>query len=278
MLTADLVLARRQKGELRLRALTSDDVARATVIADALVREARARVGETRESLAAAWQDIVDETLDRRLVLGLQKLVLDACSFSQRAVVDAVAYRRELFTAAAAARRELPDGVTIDREAVVREVATRLGIAENALETGLFSDLRDADTLERAPSIDGATFVAEHPRAQAQAALLRATHAVCTVASRDAAAVRAFFRTLKFHKLLFEVEATGEGAFVVRVDGRSASSSRSRNTALGSLYAPAGSRASRSLRGRRGRGLGQGAAAARPQATLSCHLGHMSLS
>ncbi len=219
MLTADLVLARRQKGELRLRALTSDDVARAIVIADALVREARARVGETRESLAAAWQDIVDETLDRRIVLGLQKLVLDACAFSQRAVVDAVAYRRELFTTAAAARRELPDGVTIDRESVVREVATRLGIAENALETGLFSDLRDADTLERAPSIDGATFVAEHPRAQAQAALLRATRAVCTVASRDAAAVRAFFRTLKFHKLLFEVEATGEGAFVVRVDG-----------------------------------------------------------
>jgi predicted nuclease of restriction endonuclease-like RecB superfamily len=53
----------------------------------------------------------------------------------------------------------------------------------------------------------------------ARAVMLRAVSAVCTVRSRDAGSVRHFLRVLKFHKLLFEVEATGEGVFVVRVDG-----------------------------------------------------------
>lgn len=219
MLTADLVLARRQKGELRLRSFSAEETEHALVLAEGLVREARARVGESRESLVSAWADLGDGRLDRRIVLGLQKLVLDACELSQGAVVDAALYRRELFTAAATARRDLGEGETLDRDRILREVAARLELTPDALEQGLFSDLRDADTLVRGPSLDGATIVAEHPRAQAQAALLRATRAVCTVRSCDAAAVRAFFRTLKFHKLLFEIEATGEGAFVVRVDG-----------------------------------------------------------
>jgi uncharacterized protein len=199
--------------------MSPEETERACVVADALVREARARVGESRESLTAAWADIVDERLDRRIILGLQKLVLDACELSQGVEIDAAAYRRELFTTAAATRHALPDGETLDRDAVVRTVAERLGITPEALEQGLFSDLRDSDTLVRAPSVDGKAFVIEHPREQAKAALLRATRATCTVRSRDAAVVRAFFRTLKFHKLLFEIEATGEGAFVVRVDG-----------------------------------------------------------
>jgi len=219
VLTVDHVLARRQKGELRLRALTDDETARAHVLAEGLVAAARAHVGRTRESLSAAWADLGDAQLDRRIVNGLQKLVLDACELSQVATVDAVAYRRELFAAAAAARRALPEGEVLDRDAVVRAVAERLGITPAALDEGLFSDLRDADTVVSAPTASGASFVEAFPREMARAALLRATQATCTVRSRDAGPVRAFFRTLKFHRLLFEVEAAGEGVFVVRVSG-----------------------------------------------------------
>lgn len=219
MLTVDHVLSRRHKGELRLRALTDDETARARVLAEGLVLAARAHVGESRESLTAAWTDLGDEKLDRRIVTGLQKLVLDACELSQAADVDAVAYRRELFTAAAAARRALAEGEILDRGTVIRDVAAQMTIAPEALEQGLFSDLRDADTLVRAPSLPGASFVDVFPREMAKAALLRATHVTCTVRSKDAGAVRAFFRTLKFHRLLFEVEAQGEGTFVVRVSG-----------------------------------------------------------
>ena len=219
MLTADHVLARRQKGELRLRKLTDDELARATTLAHALVREAHAHTGSSRESLTAAFAALVDESLDRRLQNGLQKLVLDTCEISQGDASFAPDYRRELFVEAAQRRRDLKDGDTFDRAAVVSAVATRLGVSPETLEEGLFADLRDADRVVRGPAVNGDTLVASLEPEMARAVMLRAVSAVCTVRSRDAGAVRHFLRVLKFHKLLFEVEAAGEGVFVVRVDG-----------------------------------------------------------
>lgn len=219
MLTADLVVARRYKGELRLRALRPDEEAAARELALALVREAHAHVGQSRERLVAAWEALPGGALDRRVVLALRKLVLDACAFSSASAHDPVELRRALFSAAASARAALADGTILDRDSVVASVASGLGLSPSALEDGLFSDLRDADTLTSGPALSGETLADGFAAAQAQAALLRATRAVCTVATRDAAEVRAFFRTLKFHKLLFEVEATGEGAFSLTIDG-----------------------------------------------------------
>lgn len=219
MLTAELVVARRHKGELRLRNLVEDEVPRAVELANELVRLAHAHVGESREALTSAWDALTEEQLDRRVVLGLRKLVLDACTFTENVGRDPVELRRVLFTRAAERRLNLAEGEVFEREAVLVEVATELGMETEALESRLFADLKDAETLEKGPALRGEAFVAELPRAQQKAALLRATRATCTVRTRDAGRVRAFFRTLKFHKLLFEVEATGEGAFVVRVDG-----------------------------------------------------------
>ena len=218
MLTADLVVARRYKGELRLRALRPEEEPLARRLAAALIREARAHVGQSRERLIAAWDALDGGALDRRVVLALRKLVLDACDFSSASAHDPVELRRALFTTAAAARAALADGMSLDREVVVASVAATLGLSPAALDAGLFSDLRDADTLTSGPALSGDTLVEGFAAAQAQAALLRATRAVCTVTTRDAGEVRAFFRTLKFHKLLFEIEATGEGAFSLVID------------------------------------------------------------
>jgi len=219
VLTADLVVARRYKGELRLRALRPEEEPLARRLAAALIREARAHVGQSRERLIAAWDALDGGALDRRVVLALRKLVLDACDFSSASAHDPVELRRALFTTAAAARAALADGMSLDREVVVASVAATLGLSPAALDAGLFSDLRDADTLTSGPALSGDTLVEGFAAAQAQAALLRATRAVCTVTTRDAGEVRAFFRTLKFHKLLFEIEATGEGAFSLVIDG-----------------------------------------------------------
>lgn len=219
MLSVDHVVARRQKGTLRLRPLTDDESARAAVLAEGLVAAARAHVGGSREGLVAAFQDLGDEGLDRRIAAGLQKLVLDACELAQTDTTSAPTYRRELFEAAHAARIGLAEGERFDRSVVVARVAEKLAVAVPTLDEGLFADLRDADTVVSAPSASGASFAAAFPREMERAALLRATRATCTVTSRDAGVVRAFFRTLKFHRLLFEVEATGEGAFVVTVSG-----------------------------------------------------------
>jgi len=64
VLTADLVVARRYKGELRLRALRPDEEAAARELALALVREAHAHVGQSRERLVAAWEALPGGALD----------------------------------------------------------------------------------------------------------------------------------------------------------------------------------------------------------------------
>lgn len=219
MLTAELVVARRYKGELKLRALRPEEELAARELAAALVRVAHEHVGQSRESLVAAWEALPSGALDRRVALALRKLVLDASAFSSASERDPVELRRALFTAAAAARAALDDGAILPRDSVVAVVAAGLALTPEALEAGLFSDLRDADTLTTGPAVSADGLVDGLAAAQAQAALLRATRAVCTVTTRDAGEVRAFFRTLKFHKLLFEVEATGEGAFVLTIDG-----------------------------------------------------------
>lgn len=219
MLTADLVVARRYKGELRLKTLEGEARARAVSFTEALVGITREHVGKSREELEAAWEGLPADDVDRRVALALRKLVLDGCRFEAHEGPDPVELRRELFSTAAAVRQALPEGAAFDREVVIDAVAQVRGLSREALEDGLFADLRSAETLVEPTTEGAAAIVARFPEAQAQATLLRATEVTCTVRSASAGVVRAFFRKLKFHRLLFQLAPLEDGGFRVTVDG-----------------------------------------------------------
>src|SRR5688572_27036491 len=110
MLTADLVCARRRRGELELVSLEGKRRARALEIAAGLVAAAAACVGGTRAELREASSLLELGPSDYRLAQGLAKLVEDACTWSSESALDPPELRRAVFEAASDAWRALPPG------------------------------------------------------------------------------------------------------------------------------------------------------------------------
>ena len=217
MLTADLVDVRRQGTELVLRPLDAKALEEALVVARALLETTRGMVGSRREDVLAAWDAAGGEDggpRKRKIVLGLRKLVEDACAFGAETPRDPVHLRRELFTRAAAARRAR----TFSREAVIAEVATAEGASAAEIERGMFADLRGEHLLREVQPLAPEELVASFELGRAQAVLLGAVRVTCEVRAASPGPLRAFFAKLKFHQLLFSAE-TIEGGFRVVVDG-----------------------------------------------------------
>ncbi len=164
-------------------------------------------IGQTRAELLEAIADIPVGARERKLADGLRKLVLDRCEFESDAALSPVTLRDEVFTAAAEARRQ----GAFDREALIAEAATRHGVEAAEIERLLYADLRDAQRLLRFDGIAGDALVDRYDEAQVQAVLLRAETVVATVQCRSASSYRYLFRKLKFHRLLHEIEADGDG-------------------------------------------------------------------
>ena len=220
MLTAELVHARRQKDALKLVPLGSraED---ALAIAEALVALAEDHVGRTREELEEAWRAIEVSARDEKLKSGLAKLVEDQLEFEVATEIDPETLRRDVFVRAAAARRE----GGFEREAVLSEIAEKHASTPEAIERGLYADLRAANVLAR-PSAHGSivrggakAIVEGYDLAQAQAILLRATRVVVTLEKADPASLRAVLRKLKFHRLLCSAHREDKGGVRIEIDG-----------------------------------------------------------
>lgn len=224
MLTVDLVRARRRGGELVLSPLTPRARARARQLAEAYLSIARDHVGGPRSEFDEACEAVLVNPRERKLALGLRKMVEDLCVFEVDDRVDSAALRRVVFERAAAARRALGDGPgeRFDREALLAAVAAERGLGETpaALEAGLYADLPEAHVLRQAPSIGAASLVDGFDLAQAQAVLLRATRVVAEVRCSSPATYRHLFGKLKFHRLLYTVRPRRNAAgYVIEIDG-----------------------------------------------------------
>lgn len=215
MLTADLVRVRRRGLELRLVPLSDEERAQAVRLAEALLDVTRHAVGGARAEVEEAWEAAGSEGLDTRVVAGLRKLVEDRCAFAEADAESAEGLRREVFLTAAAARR----AAGFDRAAVLAQVGASRGIDVAAVDAGLFADLRDAHALLEAPVIRAEALVAAYEDALAQAVLLRAVRVRAEVRCRDAAAYRALFRRLKFHRLLYTIAPDAKRGYRIEVDG-----------------------------------------------------------
>lgn len=211
MLTADLVNARRRGGELHVAALDAAARARACTIARSLIETVGAHVGRTREEIVAALATIDVGPREQRTKAGLAKLVEDRCEFDADESLDPEALRRDVFARAASTRAALELGQSFDRQALLALVACERGTSADVVERALFADLRAAHVLGSFGAMAPEALVADYERAQTQAVLLRAVKVTVTVRGTTPGVLRAFFRRLKFLRLLHSISSTEDG-------------------------------------------------------------------
>jgi predicted nuclease of restriction endonuclease-like RecB superfamily len=218
VLTVDLVNARRRGDELRLVSLDEASRPRAVTLARELLAAVRAHVGRTYDELSGALAAVDAEAGDYRLRDGLAKLLEDRCELQAPDGPDPEDLRRDVFTRASTLRASLDAGGKLDRAVVLAAVAAERGTSVDAIERGLFADLRGAQVLSRFDPLGPETLVTTYERAQAQAVLLRAVKVTVDVGVASAGATRALFRRLKFLQLLHVITRTDDGYRVV-IDG-----------------------------------------------------------
>jgi uncharacterized protein len=214
VLTADLVRGRVKGADLVVKPLSGAESARAVDLLTDMRALLLSSIGETRQEIEEALGAIPHEAREAKLVLGLRKLVDDRCVFDADETLDAPELRRLVFEASAEARR----AGAFDRVAVLAAVAEAKGMAPEAVEAGLYGDLRAAGRLVSVEPFDPGHLARGFDVLQAQAVLLRATRLIVTVRRPSVDAARALFRRLKFLRLLAVIAPSEEG-YRLTIDG-----------------------------------------------------------
>ena len=219
MIGPDLVRVRRKNGALLLTKPSADGLLRARALAEQVLLVLASSVNESRLLVEEALNELESSPQEKKLLLALRKLSLDDSVFDANTALDAPALRREVFTRAASARTALAIGARFERDLVLAESAAALGISPEVLEAGLYSDLRSAERLLKAPPYDADGLLARHARAEVQAVLLCSVRVVVDVLCASPDQYRALFHKLKFRQLLFSMSARPSGGYRIEIDG-----------------------------------------------------------
>jgi uncharacterized protein len=215
----DLVRVRRKNGALLLPKPSPEAALRARALAEQVLQVLAGVVDETRLVVEEALDGLESTPQEKKLLAALRKLALDDSAFDGNAALDAPALRREVFERAALARQALAIGAHFDRDRVLAETATALGISPESLEAGLYCDLRSAERLRKAPPYDADGLLARHARAEVQAVLLCSVRVVAEVRCATADQYRTLFQKLKFRQLMFRLSARAGGGYQIEIDG-----------------------------------------------------------
>lgn len=219
MIGPDLVRVKRKNGVLSLPKASAEATQRARSLAEQVLLVLAGMLEETRLVVEAALDELESAPQEKKLLQALKKLALDDCAFDANAALDAPALRREVFSRAVTARQQLATFAHFDRAQVLAESASALGMTVEAVEAGLYADLRSAERLLKAPPYDADGLLARHARAEVQAVLLCSVRVVVDVRCATPDQYRSLFQKLKFRQLLFRLSARPEGGYRVEIDG-----------------------------------------------------------
>lgn len=218
MLTADLVRYKISRGRLSIVELKGKPRERALLLAEAYLTLAKEQVGGTREQLKLAWSGVEVGPRERKLAMGLQKLIEDRCGLEADAHVNPAELRSSVFLAATQLRRQ--HGRDFASKLLLEPLAEQHQLTPSAIETALYSDLPSQHVLTAAPGWSPEGLLEHFDRSQIQAVLLRAVSVTARVSCRDVSAYRQLFRTLKFRRLLYRIERDQEGdGYRIDIDG-----------------------------------------------------------
>jgi predicted nuclease of restriction endonuclease-like RecB superfamily len=219
LLTVDLVRARKKAGRIQAAYLRGDAASRLLPVAQFYLDTHLQMIGERRDDIDAVLATREVEARDRVAALGLRKVVEDRCEYEVAPGAEPEALRREVFWAAAKAHRALDVRADFDREAVLAEVAGRLGTTREAIEAGLYADLRGSEVLKSVEALTPEAAIERYNLGLAQAVLLRALRVTVRVEGESAARMRRLFRAARFHQLLHVVKGDPEAGYTIELDG-----------------------------------------------------------
>ncbi len=185
-------------------------------VAERLLEQFRGREGSTRSALADDTGALFGNVPNQPVYQGLIRLLEDRCEFNVQAVGEPDELRRLTFEAAARQRRA---GEAFDRQAVLSEVAAVLGHTPEAIDQSLFADLKSEQKLVSFQDISARRLLERYNVALAQAILLRSTSVQVKLKKVTPARCRQLCRLVKFHRLVCDIETSGTGDLVLRLDG-----------------------------------------------------------
>lgn len=210
MLTRDLLRYKVADGRL-LPSLVKATPA-TVAVAERLLDYWRSGVGQKR----GEWEDGSTPILhqSRALVVarGLQKMLLDACTFSAPASCSSL--RAEALAISA----KLLSQPAPDDAGHRTAVAERLNLPADELQTRLYADLPDNEVLTEVPAWTVPQLLARYNLELCQGLLLGARELVVTLHDTDVGLRRQLLKALRFRRLLAEVRTSGT-ALILTVSG-----------------------------------------------------------
>jgi len=225
LLTNDLVLTRMYKGEVRPRYVEAKDP-ELLALAERLVEVFDTHRGHPRHTLDKELKELVGTGTDFLLHRALAKLLFDRCEFDTEAPQAPEVLRSVVFDAAAAAyrRENTAQGGEVHpfrfhRQEVLEEAAGELELESEAVERGLYADLKDEQILQSWKRCEPRWLLERYNVALAQGVLLRASCLEIHLTERSIPRQRELFRKIKFFQLLHRVTLDTQGGYLIQLDG-----------------------------------------------------------
>lgn len=211
MLTRDLLRYRLDGDEVKPSFLKATPAIRD--LTDALLAHWQGSVGKRLGDLEDAALPILHRS--RALVVGrgLQKLILDACTFAEPP--SAATLREEAF-AVSASLLSTPAKTSDDHRAAVAE---RLGLQADEVRDRLYADHPDQAMLETVPTWTATQLIPRYNLALAQGLLLFARSLTVTVADADTGLRRRLLKALRFRRLLADIRGDDRQALTLEISG-----------------------------------------------------------
>jgi predicted nuclease of restriction endonuclease-like RecB superfamily len=200
-------------------------------VAERLLGLFRGQEGRSRGELDTDVRETFGSDPSQLVHQGLAKLLEDRCEFEVVSGHPPEQIREAVFRAAAVRRRNgqadgtasLPvthlPGAGFDRSAVLQDVANELGMPAEALDQGLFADLKSEQRLTQFKDITPERLLQRYNVALAQAVLLRSIGVHVQIRGEPPQRYRQLFRVMKFHRLICEIDRTGPDCFALHLDG-----------------------------------------------------------
>jgi len=184
-------------------------------IAQHLLEVFREMKGKSRGEMEKEIEETIGDNPTQVVHQGLAKLLEDRCEFEVDSEVAPDELREQVFLAAAAARR----AGAFDRTAVLDRVAAHAGTTAEAVDRGLFADLKSEQRCVRFDDCTVDQLLNRYNVALAQAILLRSTGVTVRVYGETPARYRQLFRAIKFHRLVCEIQPSGPETYTFGLDG-----------------------------------------------------------
>ena len=223
MLNGNLVLVRVSKERVAPRFLDRDHPGWLDA-AESLLLIFRNSEQRTRGEIEDEIEALIGEGGGYDLLVhrGMAKVLEDRAQFEVVADVAPESVRETVFALAAAERlrhRGTHARVPFNRDAILQQAATQMGLDPEQIEGALFADLKDENRMIAFDDLSAQALVDRYNVALVQAVLLRACSLRLEVRSLPPATARQLFRSLKFHRLLCRVEGSMSHGYRIDLDG-----------------------------------------------------------